>query len=172
MNTEIGTTSYFRRTSGDTHIRPLALSKSTISICGRRRKYRVNSTVHQLAIPFETNVQLEAYLQDVTFPLATTVRIVQETMVTRCPSMVDYYLPVRIHTLLPDPMEAHLVQEEYHHLQDIVDQVEAHLMEEEAEYLLVVTEVAVCLPVVVAEAEYLPAVEEEHLLQEDLPQQV
>jgi hypothetical protein len=172
MNTEIGTTSYFRRTSGDTHIHPLALSKSTISICGRRRKYRVNSTVHQLTIPFETNVHLEAYLQDVTFPLAIIVRIVQETMVTRCPNMVDYYLPVRLHTLLPDPMEAHLVPEEYHPLQDIVDQMKVHLMEEEAEYLMVVTEVAECLPVVVAEAEYLPAAVGEHLLQEDLPQQV
>jgi hypothetical protein len=172
MNTETGTTSYFRRTSGGTHIRPLALSKSTISICGRRRKYKVNSAVHQLTIPFEINVHLEAYLQDVTFHLATTVRIVQETMVTRCPNMVDYYLPARIHTLLPDPMEVHLVREEYLPLQDIVDQVEAHLMEEETECLMVVTEVAECLPVVVAEAEYLPAVVEERPLQEDLPQQV
>jgi hypothetical protein len=172
MNTEIGTTSYFRRTSGGTHIRPLALSKSTISTCGRRRKYEVNSTIHRLTTPFETNVHLEAYHQGVTFPLAIIVRIVQETMVTRCPNMVDYYLPVRLHTLLPDPMEAHLVPEEYHPLQDTVDQMKVHLMEEEAEYLMVVTEVAECLPVVVAEAEYLPAAVGEHLLQEDLPQQV
>lgn len=75
----------------------------------------------------------------------------------RYQSTVDYYLPGRVLTLLPDPMEDHLVVEESHPLQDHSGQVGSHLVVEEAE----------CLPVVMEEEECLPVEVEEHLHPED-----
>lgn len=128
--------------------------------------------VHQLDIPFKTNVFLGTCHQDATFPLAITMKIVQETTETRYLSILDYYPPGRIHTLQLDPTEGHLVLEGYHPLQGIVGQMETHLMEGEAEYLMVAAEVVECLPVATAEVEYLLVAVEEHPLQVDLQHQV